>query len=95
MSTSRCLCERVKSQLAHASTCTNSLLLWLVARSNQSNVRRMHTAVRLNKVVVEKSNHSELVLLNMPGPPKSKKGDENCILPSAGPVQEALAFKPV
>lgn len=48
--------------------------------SNQSNVRRMHTAVKLNEVVVKKSKDSELVLLNMPGPPKNKKGDENCIL---------------
>uniref|UniRef100_H3CLG6 Solute carrier family 12 member 7a n=1 Tax=Tetraodon nigroviridis TaxID=99883 RepID=H3CLG6_TETNG len=46
-------------------------------KPNQSNVRRMHTAIRLNKVVVEKSSHSQLVLLNMPGPPKSRKGDEN------------------
>ncbi|XP_040911035.1 solute carrier family 12 member 7-like isoform X2 [Toxotes jaculatrix] len=44
---------------------------------NQSNVRRMHTAVKLNEVVVKKSCNSELVLLNMPGPPKNKKGDEN------------------
>ncbi|XP_071347801.1 solute carrier family 12 member 7-like isoform X2 [Trachinotus anak] len=44
---------------------------------NQSNVRRMHTAVKLNEVVVKKSCESELVLLNMPGPPKNKKGDEN------------------
>ncbi|XP_010741922.1 solute carrier family 12 member 7 isoform X3 [Larimichthys crocea] len=44
---------------------------------NQSNVRRMHTAVKLNEVVVKKSKHSQLVLLNMPGPPKNKKGDEN------------------
>ncbi|XP_047446250.1 solute carrier family 12 member 7-like isoform X2 [Mugil cephalus] len=44
---------------------------------NQSNVRRMHTAVRLNEVVVKKSRNSQLVLLNMPGPPKNKKGDEN------------------
>lgn len=66
-------------------------MLWLVARSNHSNVRRMHTAVRLNKVVVEKSKHSKLVLLNMPGPPNSKKGDDNCILPSVGPVQETLS----
>uniref|UniRef100_A0A673CBM0 Solute carrier family 12 member 7-like n=1 Tax=Sphaeramia orbicularis TaxID=375764 RepID=A0A673CBM0_9TELE len=44
---------------------------------NQSNVRRMHTAVKLNEVVRMKSQESQLVLLNMPGPPKNKKGDEN------------------
>ncbi|KAM7378796.1 hypothetical protein PAMP_004394 [Pampus punctatissimus] len=44
---------------------------------NQTNVRRMHTAVKLNEVVVKKSKNSQLVLLNMPGPPKNKKGDEN------------------
>ncbi|KAL7848940.1 hypothetical protein SRHO_G00205630 [Serrasalmus rhombeus] len=44
---------------------------------NQSNVRRMHTAVKLNEVVVNKSQGAHLVLLNMPGPPKNKGGDEN------------------
>ncbi|KAM4623915.1 solute carrier family 12 member 7-like [Polymixia lowei] len=44
---------------------------------NQSNVRRMHTAVKLNEAVVKKSQNSQLVLLNMPGPPKNKEGDEN------------------
>ncbi|KAL1006346.1 hypothetical protein UPYG_G00071150 [Umbra pygmaea] len=44
---------------------------------NQSNVRRMHTAVKLNEVVVNKSQGAHLVLLNMPGPPKSRGGDEN------------------
>ncbi|CAL9689151.1 unnamed protein product [Knipowitschia caucasica] len=44
---------------------------------NQSNVRRMHTAVKLNEVVKKKSKESQLVLLNMPGPPKNMKGDEN------------------
>ncbi|XP_037315070.1 solute carrier family 12 member 7-like isoform X1 [Pungitius pungitius] len=44
---------------------------------NQTNVRRMHTAVKLNEVVVKKSRKSQLVLLNMPGPPKNKKGDDN------------------
>ncbi|CAI9588202.1 unnamed protein product [Staurois parvus] len=44
---------------------------------NQSNVRRMHTAVKLNEVVRNRSQHAQLVLLNMPGPPKSKQGDEN------------------
>ncbi|XP_038574792.1 solute carrier family 12 member 7-like isoform X2 [Micropterus salmoides] len=46
-------------------------------KPNQTNVRRMHTAVKLNDVVVKKSQNSQLVLLNMPGPPKNKKGDEN------------------
>ncbi|XP_075339875.1 solute carrier family 12 member 7-like isoform X2 [Odontesthes bonariensis] len=46
-------------------------------KPNQSNVRRMHTAVKLNEVVVKKSKDSQLVLLNMPGPPKNMKGDEN------------------
>lgn len=52
-----------------------------VAHRNQSNVRRMHTAVRLNEVIVKKSQDAKLVLLNMPGPPRNRKGDENCILP--------------
>ena len=47
---------------------------------NQSNVRRMHTAVKLNGVVVNKSQGAHLVLLNMPGPPRNRGGDENCIL---------------
>uniref|UniRef100_A0A4W5KYD0 Solute carrier family 12 member 5a n=1 Tax=Hucho hucho TaxID=62062 RepID=A0A4W5KYD0_9TELE len=47
---------------------------------NQSNVRRMHTALRLNGVIVKKSSEAKLVLLNMPGPPKNRAGDENCIL---------------
>uniref|UniRef100_A0A8C6U3C0 Solute carrier family 12 member 7b n=1 Tax=Neogobius melanostomus TaxID=47308 RepID=A0A8C6U3C0_9GOBI len=45
-----------------------------------SNVRRMHTAVKLNEVVVNKSQGAHLVLLNMPGPPRTHGGDENCIL---------------
>uniref|UniRef100_A0A8C8SI46 Solute carrier family 12 member 7 n=1 Tax=Pelusios castaneus TaxID=367368 RepID=A0A8C8SI46_9SAUR len=46
-------------------------------KPNQSNVRRMHTAVKLNGVILNKSQHAQLVLLNMPGPPKNRKGDEN------------------
>uniref|UniRef100_A0A3Q1I902 Solute carrier family 12 member 7a n=1 Tax=Anabas testudineus TaxID=64144 RepID=A0A3Q1I902_ANATE len=46
-------------------------------KPNHSNVRRMHTAVKLNEAIVRKSRDSHLVLLNMPGPPKNKKGDEN------------------
>lgn len=43
-------------------------------------MRRMHTAVRLNEVIVKKSRDAKLVLLNMPGPPRNRNGDENCIL---------------
>uniref|UniRef100_A0A8C2L3P5 Solute carrier family 12 member 7a n=1 Tax=Cyprinus carpio TaxID=7962 RepID=A0A8C2L3P5_CYPCA len=46
-------------------------------KPDQTNVRRMHTAVKLNEVVVKKSKGAKLVLLNMPGPPKNKGGDEN------------------
>ncbi|KAM6457653.1 solute carrier family 12 member 5 isoform 2-T2 [Liasis olivaceus] len=46
-------------------------------KPNQSNVRRMHTAVRLNDAIVRKSQDAKLVLLNMPGPPRNRKGDEN------------------
>uniref|UniRef100_A0A8C3YGI5 Solute carrier family 12 member 7 n=1 Tax=Catagonus wagneri TaxID=51154 RepID=A0A8C3YGI5_9CETA len=48
-----------------------------VSRRNQSNVRRMHTAVKLNGVVLDKSRDAQLVLLNMPGPPRNRQGDEN------------------
>ncbi|XP_036388906.1 solute carrier family 12 member 5b [Megalops cyprinoides] len=44
---------------------------------NQSNVRRMHTAMRLNEVITKKSQEAKLVLLNMPGPPKNRTGEEN------------------
>uniref|UniRef100_A0A8C8Z2B4 Solute carrier family 12 member 6 n=1 Tax=Prolemur simus TaxID=1328070 RepID=A0A8C8Z2B4_PROSS len=46
-------------------------------RPDQSNVRRMHTAVKLNEVIVNKSHEAKLVLLNMPGPPRNPEGDEN------------------
>ncbi|XP_028934280.1 solute carrier family 12 member 6 isoform X2 [Ornithorhynchus anatinus] len=46
-------------------------------RPDQSNVRRMHTAVKLNEVIVNKSHDAKLVLLNMPGPPRNPEGDEN------------------
>ncbi|XP_036871324.2 solute carrier family 12 member 7 isoform X3 [Manis javanica] len=44
---------------------------------DQANVRRMHTAVKLNGVVLSKSQEAQLVLLNMPGPPRNRQGDEN------------------
>uniref|UniRef100_A0A8C1RVN7 Solute carrier family 12 member 5b n=1 Tax=Cyprinus carpio TaxID=7962 RepID=A0A8C1RVN7_CYPCA len=46
-------------------------------KPNQSNVRRMHHAQELNGVIVKKSKEAKLVLLNMPGPPKNRNGEEN------------------
>ncbi|KAF7653700.1 hypothetical protein LDENG_00079630 [Lucifuga dentata] len=46
-------------------------------KPNQSDVRRMHTALRLNEVILKKSKEAKLILLNMPGPPKDRVGDEN------------------
>ncbi|XP_057212616.1 solute carrier family 12 member 5b isoform X1 [Triplophysa rosa] len=43
---------------------------------NQSNVRRMHHAQKLNEVIVKKSQEAKLVLLNMPGPPRNRTGEE-------------------
>lgn len=56
------------------------LLVFVRVFRDQSNVRRMHTAVKLNEVIVNRSHDARLVLLNMPGPPRNTDGDENCIL---------------
>lgn len=54
-------------------------LLFLFFR-DEGNVRRMHTAVKLNEVIRSKSQEAQLVVINLPGPPKIKLGEENCIL---------------
>merc|ERR550539_1297033 len=43
-----------------------------------SNVRRMHTAVKLNEAIVAKSHDAKLVILNLPGPPKVVGADKDC-----------------
>lgn len=42
----------------------------------------MHTAVKLNEVIVNKSHDAQLVILNLPGPPRDSKieRESNCIL---------------
>ncbi|KAB7493728.1 Solute carrier family 12 member 6 [Armadillidium nasatum] len=42
----------------------------LTLKPDEANVRRMHTAVKLNEVIVNKSHNSQLVIINLPGPPK-------------------------
>lgn len=46
-------------------------------KPDKKNVRRMHTAVKLNEVIVEKSHESQLVILNLPTPPKTEAGEQN------------------
>lgn len=43
----------------------------LTMKPDEANVRRMHTAVKLNEVIVNKSHNSQLVIINLPGPPKT------------------------
>ncbi|XP_063395591.1 solute carrier family 12 member 6 isoform X2 [Cydia fagiglandana] len=40
---------------------------------DEGTVRRMHTAVKLNEVIVSRSHDSQLVILNLPGPPRDTK----------------------
>lgn len=42
---------------------------------DDNNVRRMHTAVKLNEAIVNKSHGAKLVVLNLPGLPKVASKD--------------------
>uniref|UniRef100_W8BPR2 Solute carrier family 12 member 6 n=1 Tax=Ceratitis capitata TaxID=7213 RepID=W8BPR2_CERCA len=44
-------------------------------RPDEVNVRRMHTAIKLNEVIVNKSQDAQLVIMNLPGPPRESKID--------------------
>ncbi|XP_037946069.1 solute carrier family 12 member 6 isoform X1 [Teleopsis dalmanni] len=46
-----------------------------VLMPDEFNVRRMHTAVKLNEVIVNKSQDAQLVIMNLPGPPRNIKTD--------------------
>lgn len=70
--------EKCESERSRSGANTpNSFRELISIKPDQSNVRRMHTAVKLNEVIVNRSHDSRLVLLNMPGPPKNQDGDEN------------------
>ncbi|KAK0073612.1 hypothetical protein PV325_009493, partial [Microctonus aethiopoides] len=42
-------------------------------KPDEDDVRRMHTAVKLNEVIVNKSHDAQLVILNLPGPPRDTR----------------------
>lgn len=47
-------------------------------RPDESNVKRMNTAVKLNEAILSKSAASKLVILNLPGLPKNTESDVSC-----------------
>uniref|UniRef100_A0A8B9QDV9 Solute carrier family 12 member 4 n=1 Tax=Apteryx owenii TaxID=8824 RepID=A0A8B9QDV9_APTOW len=69
--------EKCDSEKRNRSSAVGTFRDLISIKPNQSNVRRMHTAVKLNEVIVNRSHDARLVLLNMPGPPKNTDGDEN------------------
>ncbi|KAH9644603.1 hypothetical protein HF086_009178 [Spodoptera exigua] len=46
-----------------------------LVKSDEGTVRRMHTAVKLNEVIVSRSHDAQLVILNLPGPPRDTNID--------------------
>ncbi|TDG40461.1 hypothetical protein AWZ03_013123 [Drosophila navojoa] len=44
-------------------------------KPDEFNVRRMHTAIKLNEVILEKSQDAQLVIMNLPGPPREVKAE--------------------
>ena len=68
-----------------SNTCHNmimELLFILILKlyiSFESNLRRMDAAVKLNRVILEKSADAEVVFINLPVLPSSSSEDKNCI----------------
>lgn len=49
-------------------------------RPDEANVRRMHTALSLNEVILRRSKAAKLVIINLPGAPKEStaEAENNC-----------------
>jgi potassium/chloride transporter 4/5/6 len=48
-----------------------------LVKPSEDNVRRMNTSVKLNELIVQKSHDAQLVIINLPGPPKAQEDEEN------------------
>lgn len=69
--------EKLEAERRNRNNAPENFRELISLKPDQSNVRRMHTAVKLNEVIVNRSHDARLVLLNMPGPPRNSDGDEN------------------
>ncbi|KAI7813766.1 solute carrier family 12 member 4 [Triplophysa rosa] len=69
--------DKVEAERRNRNNAPENFRELISIKPDQSNVRRMHTAVKLNEVIVNRSHDARLVLLNMPGPPRNQEGDEN------------------
>jgi potassium/chloride transporter 4/5/6 len=59
--------SRIRANVTPTAFAANLLTL----KPDEANVRRMHTAVKLNQVIHDHSHASKLVVLNLPGLPKA------------------------
>lgn len=78
--TNSCLLNNSYSYLQQSLNICFNFKIFLSFHRDEGNVRRMHTAVKLNEVIVNRSHEAQLVILNLPGPPKDTKIDResNC-----------------
>lgn len=76
-SDSKEICLRTKRSIQHedkkSERPSTDAHLEIKSRPDESNVKKMHTAVKLNEVIVNKSVDAQLVIMNLPGPPKDLK----------------------
>lgn len=69
-----------QQQQAGSNTPTSGANPLASLRPDEANVRRMHTALSLNEVILKRSKAAKLVIINLPGAPKEStaEAENNC-----------------